>query len=241
VECVRVTALASLISADSPNSFTIAGPCELAVVGPNGGEEVCRGSLVRIAWDYSVCCGESVKLELLRSGVLYATIAEATENDGLFTWDVPPCVDPIPWDDEDPCDGPDGYQIRISAIDGDATDTSDGFFRISNVCWLDLATPVSGSSFCVGDDVMISWHRVACCGPRVKIDLLHNGSLCQPIADSTPNDGTYVWPAALCAGATTGYSVRITDLRTMVADNSPGTFTITPCKAAAAAERDETQ
>lgn len=56
----------------------------LTVTAPNGGEILGRNVDHSILWSSSV--GGSVRIELLRDGVLFSTLTSSTTNDGNYTW-----------------------------------------------------------------------------------------------------------------------------------------------------------
>ena len=56
------------------------------VIHPDGGESFCEEDAVTITWASNDCCGDAVRLELMRAGQVCSTIAEETSNDGSFTW-----------------------------------------------------------------------------------------------------------------------------------------------------------
>ncbi|MBM3287712.1 MAG: T9SS type A sorting domain-containing protein, partial [Candidatus Eisenbacteria bacterium] len=85
--------------------------------------------------------------------------------------------------------------------------------------------PNGGEVWPAGTQQDIRWTSGAG-GDDVRIELLLNGSVCATIAPSTPDDGSFPWTAAQCGGASTGYKVRITNLRTLYFDDSNGTFSI---------------
>jgi hypothetical protein len=233
---LRVTDLARHTVSVSERPFTIGGPCELRLTGPNGGEDFCRGTRMRIIWTAGECCGANVKIELLRLGRVFETLAESTANDGAFDYDIPLCEDTTPWGGEDPCPPSGGFTIRITDLERGLVVVSAGTFNINGPCELDVTAPAAGASYCVGANVPITWIRTACCASRVSIELLHDGLVCRTITAMTPNDGSYTWPAQQCEAASSGYAVRVTDLGSGLTDDSLASFAIVPCEAAPPAE-----
>ncbi|MBM3317563.1 MAG: hypothetical protein FJY75_06885 [Candidatus Eisenbacteria bacterium] len=217
---VRVTELGGELISQSDGRFTIGGECALRIVGPNGGEQFCRQTDMPIRWNPSTCCGEMVKIELLRLGRVVETIAAATENDGHFVYSIPSCEESITWGAGDPCPPPDGYRIRITDLEGDAVDVSDQPFEILTPCALAVALPAGGASYCVGDLVEIQWTDTSCCGKRVRIELLREGRPCRTIVEETVNDGHFAWTAEQCDGQAEGYAVRVVDLASGTAAES---------------------
>jgi hypothetical protein len=196
--------------------FSILDECALNFTYPNGGEELCEEQQITITWNSSTCCGSSVEIVLLREGEVVAHPATVTVNDGSFPW-TPQRYDGISV----------GYQLRIRDLTTGAVDYTDAMFRINPACELVLLNPSYGGSYVVGEQVPISWTHTFCCGGTVRIRLTRNGSPCLTIASSTPNDGSYTWPAAQCQyGMTEGYKVEVTDLTTGASAESELPFVI---------------
>jgi len=95
----------------------------LTVVSPNGGELVRRGSTYVIGWSYIGNPGATVKIELLKGGVvkksLTTTAAVGSNGTGTFNWIIA----------KNQTLGTD-YTIRISSAGG-FTDSSNGSFTIT--------------------------------------------------------------------------------------------------------------
>jgi hypothetical protein len=211
---IRVTDLASGTADASDASFTIQPAASVGVLVPNGGEHYLVGASVPINWSHSICSGADVRLELLQSGGLCATIAASTPNDGAHTWTAAQCGSFTT-----------GYQVRVVDPTSGASDMSDGTFEIQPPCTIALTAPNGGQSFCPGEAVTIGW-SASSCGANVRLELLRDGALCATIAVSTPNDGSFPWAAAPCGDFTTGYAVRVTDLDGGSTDVSDAPFTI---------------
>jgi len=111
---------------DIPSSFT--------VVSPNGGEQWHAGTTQRILWT-STGSFWDVKIEVsLNSGSTYSTITSATADTGLYDWTVPNSL------------GGTTARIRVSSIDGQVSDLSDGNFAIAApVTSIRLESPSPGS------------------------------------------------------------------------------------------------
>lgn len=93
----------------------------ITTVSPNGGENWVRNTTKTITWSSSGNPGTSVKIELLRTGVLNRIISSSTPNDGSYNWLVP-IIQTIGTD----------YKIRIASTSNSIyKDISDNNFRIS--------------------------------------------------------------------------------------------------------------
>lgn len=97
----------------------------ITVTVPNGGESWKRGTSKTISWTYTGNPGASVKIELLKGGVLNKTITASTPigsgGVGSYNWSIPP----------NQTTGT-NYTIRItSTTNGLYTDSSNGNFSIT--------------------------------------------------------------------------------------------------------------
>jgi hypothetical protein len=183
------------------------------VTSPNGGESYCVGEEVSVEWSSAGSCGTDVKIELMLGDEPCSTIVETTANDGQYTWNAFQCGT-----------SSGQYRIRISDADGWLCDLSDDVFDIREPD-ITVTSPASHDYFRVGDIIYIAWSDI-CCGDSVRIDLVSEGQACLTIAHSTPNDGSYSWPAEQCGDVSSGYKVRVSDIYTTGAGESSGAFSI---------------
>jgi hypothetical protein len=98
----------------------------LDLISPNGGESLRVGRFQSIRWNYSGPIGSLIRIELLKKGTVYRTLAQkvsvGSNGSGSFTWFVPFWIKT----------GSD-YQIRITSVDnGQYKDTSGSIFTITN-------------------------------------------------------------------------------------------------------------
>ncbi|MFH1143823.1 MAG: hypothetical protein V1774_04695 [Candidatus Eisenbacteria bacterium] len=79
-------------------------------------------------------------------------------------------------------------------------------------CSLTLVGPEDGAVLCAGSPCEILWESAAACADFVRIELLHEGVVCETLAESAVNSGSYEWDAAQpCAEAPFGYTLRVSD------------------------------
>ena len=124
---IRVTSTTNAAITDTGSYFTITSAATqspaITVTTPNGGETWVRGTRPTITWTWSSSGSveSSVKIELLKAGVVSKTISSSTPNDGMFTsWTIPTTL----------ATGTD-YRIRITGTTSAAiTDTSNNYFKI---------------------------------------------------------------------------------------------------------------
>jgi hypothetical protein len=209
---VRVTDLAAGTSDESPGTFCVTAP-RLVVTEPDGGEAWLEGDPYSIRWQVTGTAGLTVLIELLRDGEACATIAAAAVNDGAHAWIAEACTLATS-----------GYQVRVSDPATGAADTSDAPFTISPT--LTVTSPDGSEAWIEGTTHAITWTHSHTYGDSVRIELLRDGSPCDTLATATPNSGTFSWVALRCGSATSGYTIRITDLSTDVADLSDDAFTV---------------
>ncbi len=199
--------------------------CSLAVLSPNGGETWTAATVHEIQWS-SQACGATVRIELLAEGAPCRTISEETENDGAFDWVCAPC-DFLR----------DGYGVRVTDLESDASDASDAAFAIEPIppCAIRILTPNGGEELMEGEAAAIAWWSEGC-GERVRLELLLEGSVCDRIADETENDGLFEWAVAGCGGAGGPYRIRVSDLGSEAGDESDSSFVIVPLESPCAIE-----
>jgi FtsP/CotA-like multicopper oxidase with cupredoxin domain len=97
----------------------------ITVTAPNGGETWKRGTKHLITWTYTGNPGTSVKIELLRNGVLNRTIVSSmpkgTGGSGSYNWTIPSSISTGA-----------GYAVRITSRTNSAyTDASNTTFTIT--------------------------------------------------------------------------------------------------------------
>jgi len=115
---VRATAVIDGIPDESDDPFTLFNNHPLRVYTPNGYEDWRMGTIRKIKW---VIPGiqEGIRIELYDGFEQILVIADSTENDGVFEWNIP--LDLVIGDN---------YRIRLSSISGEQEDISDNAFSI---------------------------------------------------------------------------------------------------------------
>ena len=216
---IRLTdPFAGLVS-ESAEAFTIAASSAVQLITPNGGERWPEGEPQSIEWFAS---GESVRLDLLIHGESGVVIAEEAPNTGSFTWTAMRCGG-----------AEEGYAIRVTELDSQTSDASDGSFAILGPATLALTSPTGGEHWLVDEVYLITWIASAACGEALRIDLERGGTVCQVIGSGVPNSGSFAWSAAQCGLQTEGYRIRVTDLTSGATDANLEEFSIQePCRIA---------
>jgi len=222
---IRVTDLETGASDAGDATFRIPPPL-LTLHAPNGGEQWITGGNYAITWGRSGRAGEEVMLELLCEGEVCATIAASTPNNRSFTWTATQCSG-------DSC----AYRVRITDLETGVSDMSDELFCVPSYVFTVLA-PAAGDRWYQGTTQEISWTRAGTFGDHVRIELLHDGAVCDTIDAQAPNTRSYEWTAATCVADTCGYAVRVTDTTTLSTDVSAGTFCLPPSTLTVTAPQD---
>lgn len=214
---IRITSTSNASYTDTSNGdFTITAAPTITVTSPNGGESWQPGSPHAISWTYSGSLFsppfDSIKIELLKGGVLNSTIASNVPvTSGSYNWTVP----------GGQTAGSD-YRIRlIYTFYDQISDTSDGNFTIEpcfSPASVTVVSPNGGESWLRGTAHTIQWSYVGCPGTNVKIELIETPIGAQPITtlivNSAPlgasGSGSYNW--LIPAGSHTGniFKVKVT-------------------------------
>lgn len=100
-------------------TFRLRDDKNITLLAPNGGEQWFSRRDAHIAWNWEGNVGGSVKIDLLKGGVLNTPIEPAAANTGSYLWSIP----------DGQSNGAD-YRVRISSLDGSVADISDGDFMI---------------------------------------------------------------------------------------------------------------
>ncbi len=196
----------------------------LALTSPNGGETWNAQSSTNptISWTQSGA-GDSVRIELYKSGSLFLTVTVATENDGEYSLEIPPSV---------ATSGE--YTVKIvSLLDETITDESETSFTITNTevdttpGSITVTNPNGGESWEATEIKNISWNSTNV-GSSVNVDLYKSGDYYLGIAEGTANDGAYSWLIPSSVANASNYKVKITSSGdASVTDQSNGNLSIT--------------
>jgi len=102
------------------NAYRTIVPSAITLTSPNGGGIYQRGRNLYINWTSKDVTGQYVSLELLKGGMLNATITSSTYNSGYYTWAIP----------SGQAVGTD-YRVRVSLLSSGVSDQSDSDFEIT--------------------------------------------------------------------------------------------------------------
>ncbi len=213
---VRITSSTNPAVTDTSNDyFTITSAASITVTSPNGGESWATGSTHDITWTSTGDVGSNVKIEILKAGIVYWTIAN-TPNDGSCSRSFSDA-------------GGTDYRVRISSLTNPSiTDSSNGYFTIMGIT---VTSPNGGESWVQGSQHDITWTSYGVIG-YVKIDLERNGLNSQTLVTNIPaNSGTFQWtiPTTLATGPDNRYRIRVSSTtNAAITDFSNSHFTIAP-------------
>jgi hypothetical protein len=181
----------------SDNNFTIVG-FSVAVLTPNGGENLFTGSSTPITWISNLT--GNVEIKLFKDGDFHSIITGSTSNDGSYSWNISSSITT----DSD-------YRIKIaSTTDEGISDTSDSEFSIINN-HISVTSPNGGENWLIGSTQEITWSDDI--SGDVKIELMRADTLYSNIVGATSSSGTYSWEDF--TGVTPGdnYRIRITSIQ----------------------------
>jgi hypothetical protein len=195
--------------------FTIGPPDYIiSITSPSAGVTWYQKTSVDIIWTTTCSPAGYVKIELLKSTVVVATIVSGTLNDGSCSWTVPNTL----------VDG-DDYQVKIT------WDTYNGIVGTSSNFSIKKPTitvtqPAAGVSWAKSTTHDIIWTSPVLGSGIVKIELYKGTVLTSTIDSSTSNDGSYRWTLSSLLTAGTDYVVKITWLTDYSVYGESGVFSI---------------
>ena len=224
---IKIKEIGTAIEDNSDAPFTISDSQtpSLTVTAPNGGEDWELGTTQNITWDYTNLSA-NLKITLWKDGSAIATIAT----------DIDPSLNAYQWSVGNHLGGTvasgAGYTIKIKEIGTAVEDNSDAAFTISDsqTPSITVTSPNGGEGWGLGSTQNITWNPSGLSSP-VKITLWKDGGLIGTIAKNiAPSTSSYSWIVGYYIGGTaatgTGYTIKIKEIGTAVADTSDTAFTI---------------
>ena len=208
----------------------------ITVTSPNGGEKWEQGNFKYITWiPTDLLDNVEIRLVYKANGEEYM-IEENTENDGIYEWEVGMCTH-ISTSQLSIPQGmihPGNYKVKILSVnDPGINDSSNDYFSIvepSSTPSITVTSPNGGESCPPGFTYNITWNAQGLSN-NVEITLWKNGSLLGIIADNLdPSASPYAWTVGQYNGGTAptgaGYTIKIKEMSTTVADTSDASFSI---------------
>ena len=198
---------------EKPTTYRIAAARKsIYVVTPHGGEVLGLGEVYPITWENFGTQGSTVNIQISRDGGFsWSTIVDNAANMGVYNWTVSGKATQY-------------GKIRIESNGGNYADNSDANFSIISRD-ITVTSPAGGESWPFNSAQSITWSSYGVTG-NVKIELSRNsGSTWETIAESTPDDGSYTWTAALPSSEHCRVRISSVDVPTCF-DTSDADFTI---------------
>ncbi len=146
-------------------------PPQFAIVSPNGLESLVKGEPATIEWVANGIYGRNVRLELLKGGIIFGSGLVEDEipiSQGSYVWPEAGFLH-----DGTPAPLGNDYQIKISTMDDEYSDTSDGNFYIadSSSAYINVTQPTGGEYYSPGDTLPIHWVTSSHITDQVRIVL----------------------------------------------------------------------
>lgn len=157
------------------------------VTSPAAGSTLWKGHEYTIQWNSQNVSGD-VRVQVLRSGSLHATLSASYANSGSHPFEVPFGTNQWPninW----PEDG--NYQIRVEALNGNGSGTS-GYFTILRPS-LDVTYPDGGQTLAQGQNINITWNQNQVeAGEPILLQWYRGSTAIEPpITTGAPNTGSF--------------------------------------------------
>jgi len=213
---IRISDIDNKYSDLSDAFFTISPEPAIAVLSPNGGEQLYYGSTKNITWTSTNIA--KVKLEYTtNNGANWFVITDSTESNGTYAWVVPNVSSNL-------------CRIKVSeAKNGIPFAVSSNNFSINNqiVKQISLLKPAGGEVWEGGTKQTISWTSSNIDYVILQYTTIAGGNEWITIDSNVVNSGAYEWSvpnvnSTLC-------KVRVKDVvKDGPSDESKNVFTITP-------------
>ncbi len=208
----------TLVSRNTPEiSVTIPVPSgTITVMAPDGGEVWDRCDIKTISWISSGPVG-NVRLEYTTGGINgpYTLIEASTPNNGAYIWSLPAV-------DADQC------LVRISEVNGSASDVSDNVFSIKPCSTITMTSPTGFEQWAGCTQQAITWNSTGSVA-HVKIEYSTGGfnGTYVTVAESVSNTGSYTW--TLPDADSSQCVVRVSQVGGNARHRGEDYFTISPC------------
>jgi len=194
----------------------------ITITAANGGENWEIGSAQNITWTSAGVT--DIKITLWKNDVIVGTIVASTSAaSGTYSWTVGTYIGGTAVLGTD-------YKIKIKEKGTAIADLSDAVFSITGVPSITVTAPNGGESLGNGRISNITWDSENL-SSNVKITLWKNDIFVGNIAASlSASPGTFSWTVGNYDGGTasvgTGYTIKIKEKGTAVADFSNSSFSI---------------
>lgn len=222
----RAAFLSDTNSFYSAGSYSIMGfRCipAITVTSPDSTVNWNLGSIQQITWDACNVSG-TLEISLWKDEALLGMIAdEVNPSPGSYRWTTGTYIGGT-------ATAGTGYKVKILVKGTTLEDFSDNSFTISPAATITLTSPNGGENWQSGSIENITWNAGYISG-NLKINLWKDGVVVGTIAENLdPAAVSYPWTVGKYMGGTapagTGYTVKIKEKGTTVADSSDASFAI---------------
>ncbi|MEQ8822505.1 MAG: Ser-Thr-rich GPI-anchored membrane family protein [Sumerlaeia bacterium] len=191
------------------NAFELPAETTLQVTYPNGGERLVPGTQQVVRWVSEGDVGATVRIELLKGGTSIQTLRSNATNLGWYRWSVPASLEEA-----------NDYAIRITELQNNLTDTSDGTFRVAPADSFEVLLPAAGDDYEQRRTMPIVWEVVGSPTDLMQIDLYKSGGFNRTLAAGVPNSGSFGWEVDKKQALRDDYSIAIKNLTTQAETES---------------------
>jgi len=167
----------------SDGLFTISPDTTVAVVSPNGGENLYWAETKIIQWTAPAHTDTVVLSFSPDSAATWEEIASGEANDGFYSWTVPEVLT-------------DSALVRVEAYDGGlpiGEDASDGIFGISPDTTVAVLSPNGGEDLLWAETHNLQWTAPAHTDTVVLSFSPDSAATWEEITSGELNDGLYLW------------------------------------------------
>jgi hypothetical protein len=208
---IRVSDLSNTTISDNSDGLFKVG--SIAVISPNGGEDLQAGTTQNIIWNNSASIAKvTIQYSTNDGAVWLPVVDELNANTNSYVWTVPNTVT---------------TQARVRVYDSESNfnikDSSDATFTISNLV---ILTPIAGSSWSAGTSQNITWTNSS---NIANVDLSYStngGSSWNVIASNVlSSPASYSWNIPINLNSTNS-KIRIQNSANTAIESISGTFTI---------------
>jgi hypothetical protein len=216
---IKVTAMSFAAASDYSDDLTLTGGPSLQLSSPAAEATWTAGTSRTVTWSATGTVGTTIRVELLKGGVVAAVIASAAKPAaGSVTWTAPATL-PTGAD----------YRVRVVAPSNAALfDSGEEDFSIDGTS-LTLGALSGDGPWVAGSLRTITWTRVGAPGTSLRLELVRPGATPVLLVAATPlASGTYTVKPALNVAVAGDYRIRGTVVgNVLVADTTDEDVAIT--------------
>lgn len=177
---------------DSNNYF-------IKILNPTTNLEWEPNNAYTINWESNT--GAKIKIELYRAENIVHTLSPVEENNGNYNWTVPYYLFPDTT-----------YRIKITSLLRTGISGFSQYFTINgdSIMKFIQPSPFVCNNWIKGTDSLITWSDNL--DEDVKIDLYLNDIFLETITNSTPGNGSYLWPVPSHLSTNSNYRIKISSV-----------------------------